>query len=470
MHGRAVTLTQNPSARVRFALFTVASLFVLAPNRALAVPSFSRQTGMKCAVCHTVFPQLTPYGRWFKLNGYVDGEASKLPPIAFMLQGAPGYTITGRDQPGGAAPHFGANNNWSLNQISGFYAGRLIGPWGRLLFGDRVGEVLNHVGAFMQGSWDGVAQGPPSWDNVEIRVASGGEVAGRHVDFGAYVNNNPTLSDVWNTTPAWGYPFSGSGLAPSPAAATLIDGGVSQQVVGVGTYAMFAETLYAEVGLYHSLSADFQRDFGVDPEGETQLKDFAPYWRLALYHKTGPLNGEIGTYGLSSDTYPGRDRSAGSDQLTDVGTDSQVQYLAESHALTGRANLIYEWQDWRASKQLELVEKRHEHLLTSRFSFQYLYDLTYGFDVGYFYTTGSADPTLYGNRNGSPRNDGWTFEVDWLPFNKGGGPRFWRYSNVKFDVQYTVYNTFDGGRRNFDGDNRNAPDNNTLFAEAWFAF
>ena len=38
---------------------------------AAAVPSFARQTGMACAACHTVYPELTPFGREFKLNGYV---------------------------------------------------------------------------------------------------------------------------------------------------------------------------------------------------------------------------------------------------------------------------------------------------------------------------------------------------------------------------------------------------------------
>ncbi|MEJ2687039.1 MAG: cytochrome C, partial [Gammaproteobacteria bacterium] len=35
-----------------------------------AVPSFARQTGLACMACHTVFPELTPFGRTFKLNGY----------------------------------------------------------------------------------------------------------------------------------------------------------------------------------------------------------------------------------------------------------------------------------------------------------------------------------------------------------------------------------------------------------------
>src|SRR5450631_4930876 len=69
---------------------------------ALAVPSFARQTGMACAACHTVFPELTPFGREFKLNGYVldnikqvtgiDVENNQtlslnsIPPLSVMVQ------------------------------------------------------------------------------------------------------------------------------------------------------------------------------------------------------------------------------------------------------------------------------------------------------------------------------------------------------------------------------------------------
>ena len=46
-------------------------LYVALTTPSFAVPSFARQTGMACAACHTVFPELTPFGREFKLNGYV---------------------------------------------------------------------------------------------------------------------------------------------------------------------------------------------------------------------------------------------------------------------------------------------------------------------------------------------------------------------------------------------------------------
>ncbi|MDA8364135.1 MAG: hypothetical protein M0Z84_10055, partial [Gammaproteobacteria bacterium] len=46
------------------------AMLALSSQQALAVPSFARQTGLPCEVCHTVFPELTPFGRLFKLNGY----------------------------------------------------------------------------------------------------------------------------------------------------------------------------------------------------------------------------------------------------------------------------------------------------------------------------------------------------------------------------------------------------------------
>ncbi|HYC09225.1 MAG TPA: hypothetical protein VEC10_06265, partial [Steroidobacteraceae bacterium] len=46
----------------------LASLATAPP--AHAVPSFARQTGMACEACHTVFPELTHFGRVFKANGY----------------------------------------------------------------------------------------------------------------------------------------------------------------------------------------------------------------------------------------------------------------------------------------------------------------------------------------------------------------------------------------------------------------
>src|SRR5690242_4527039 len=81
--------------------FTLVGLLMQAPA-VLAVPSFARQTGMACEACHTVFPELTHFGRVFKANGYVlDNlkqvrdvnskrqqllELAQTPPLSIMLQ------------------------------------------------------------------------------------------------------------------------------------------------------------------------------------------------------------------------------------------------------------------------------------------------------------------------------------------------------------------------------------------------
>ena len=41
------------------------------PESAQAIPSYARQTGFACDICHTVYPHLTPFGREFKTHGYV---------------------------------------------------------------------------------------------------------------------------------------------------------------------------------------------------------------------------------------------------------------------------------------------------------------------------------------------------------------------------------------------------------------
>src|SRR6185312_2596754 len=52
---------------------------------ARAVPSFARQTGLDCFTCHVSWPELTPTGRLFKLNGYTLGPRLAF-PVAGMLQ------------------------------------------------------------------------------------------------------------------------------------------------------------------------------------------------------------------------------------------------------------------------------------------------------------------------------------------------------------------------------------------------
>ncbi|MGS0757428.1 hypothetical protein ACVBEH_23975, partial [Roseateles sp. GG27B] len=101
-----------------------AMLALLSSTGAQAVPAYARQTGQNCVACHVSFPELTPYGRWFKLSGYTIGQRQAL-PLAMMAQISrtqiknnddgtqTGTAVTARDQMA------------ALNGVSLFLAGKV---------------------------------------------------------------------------------------------------------------------------------------------------------------------------------------------------------------------------------------------------------------------------------------------------------------------------------------------------------
>ena len=83
---------RTQSMRSRLACVAAALLVGLASTAAWAVPAFNRQTGQNCMACHAggQFPELTAYGRLFKLTGYTLG--SRAVPLSVMA--VEGYTRT----------------------------------------------------------------------------------------------------------------------------------------------------------------------------------------------------------------------------------------------------------------------------------------------------------------------------------------------------------------------------------------
>jgi len=433
----------------------VAAVLLLAPPRAEALPSYARQTGQQCAACHNGFPELTPYGRLFKLNGYTfGGGQSDLPPIAAMV--VAGYTHTEAGQSGGAAPHFGPNNNPDIETGSLFYGGAIASSLG--------------LGAFAQVTYDNV-HSDLHWDNTDLRWARATSVLGSETLFGVSLNNNPGVSDVWNSTPAWGYPYLLPELGPGVPVATVIEGHFAQQVAGLTAYTYWNRLIYAEIGGYRTLSPRTESALGIVPPGDA-IKGIAPYWRLAVEPKWGRNTFEVGTFGLAASVIPGDVTGFGTDHATDVGFDVQYQFLAERDSISVQASYIMENQNLTASQGQGIATDTHNHLRSLHVKTSYYYDQTYGGTVGFFHIAGSGDPGLYGglpSLNNSPNTTGWIGEVDYMPFNHGG-PSFWPWLNVKLGVQYIYYDKFAGGVNNFDGAGRNAHDNNTLFFFAWMAF
>ena len=67
---------QTSYTSTKNALRVYAARYVLAGAR--LTPTYARQTGLACSACHTHFPELTPTGRAFKLNGYVFRRSESL--------------------------------------------------------------------------------------------------------------------------------------------------------------------------------------------------------------------------------------------------------------------------------------------------------------------------------------------------------------------------------------------------------
>jgi hypothetical protein len=417
-----------------------------------ALPSYARQTGQQCAACHNGFPELTPYGRLFKLNGYTfTGGTSNLPPIAVMA--IPNFTHVAQSQPGGLAPGFGDNNDVAFT--------------GSLFYG---GKIFDHVGAFIQGTYDQV---PNSihWDNTDIRYANTGQLSNHELVYGVSLNNNPTVNDVWNSTPAWGYPYVASELAPTPAATTLIEGPLAQQVLGLNPYIYWNRLVYAEVGGYRTLSPWSLSALGIPPPGTSSIDNIAPSWRFALEPAWGNNTWEVGTFGLAASLVPQRMTGAGTDHKTEVGFDTQYEFLGARDSFSLQARYILEYQNLSASQALGLSSNSYNNLHSFHIKGTYYYKQMIGLTAGYFNIQGSSDPLLYGSvsANNSPNSAGEIFEFDYIPFNYGG-PAFWPWLNMKLGLQYIRYNKFDGASTNYDGMGTNASANNTLFAFAWFAF
>jgi len=435
----------------RLAFVLLAAAF---PPTSMAVPAFARQTGMSCVACHVNFPELTPFGRFFKLTGYTLSNNRTI-PLSAMVQVSRTSSRT-VDQ---ANFDFVRNDDVALQQASVFLAGRIV----------------DHVGAFAQWTYDGIAH-HAALDNTDVRAAWHMTESDVDFIFGVTVNNNPTVSDVWNSTPAFGFPFASSSVSVMPAASTLIDGGLAQQVAGLGAYAFWQRKIYAEFGLYRTADGAFSvfrtgQDINT-PGGVARLSGANPYWRLAYNQEWGAHSLMLGTFGLIADRLPDNTiPGTPTDRFSDYALDAQYQYLTLPHAFTAQAAWIYEKQNWRASFPTGGIgagptpANPSDHLTTFKAKASYMYERMYGATVAYFSTTGNADAGLYapapvtGSANGYPDSRGMIFELDYLP-----------HPQVKLALQYTWFLKFNGAHTNYDGNGRNAMDNNTVYLLAWLAF
>ena len=420
----------------------------LSPARAL--PSFGQQTGQPCAACHVgaFGPQLTPFGRDFKLYGYTANEGKPwYPPIAMTVQSS--FTHTQDSQPGGAARWYAPNDNPALDQSSLYYAGR-IDP---------------HTGAFIEMMFNGVTrQLQPG--NIDARHVRDFTLFGIDAVGGITINNMPTVQDLWNSTPVWGFPYNRSPLAPTPAQATLMDGALGQRVIGLGLYAMWNEVLYTEFTAYRGVGRDVLNATGVVPvAGAPGIDGFVPYWRVAVQKDLERHFFQIGTYGLNANIFPGGNQSAGTaDTYTDIAADANYQFMINPKSVVGdvlsaHATIIHETQSLGASSRL-LGTNGTNTLDTFRADASYSFAATITPSIQYFHTGGTADTVQFNTPNGRPNSAGLITEVAYVPWGKPDSPV--QFMNLRFAVQYVAYTAFDGS-------SHAAAGNNALYLSLWGA-
>jgi hypothetical protein len=458
-------------------LIALAAAWVPTAN---AVPSFARQTGMACEACHTVYPELNHFGRMFKANGYtldnlkpVRGitatkdemlSLTALPPISLMVQVSNSWLskplpestgIDGKAQNGTVA---------FPQQISLFYAGK----------------IAPGLGGFIQMTY-GNDSGTFGIDNTDLRYAHNAVLPNEQsLIYGVSLNNNPTVQDLWNSTPAFGFPYAASNANVSPIAAAQIDGTLGQDVAGMTLYVLWKEALYGEIGVYRSAKQGAANPITgaagpLDGSTSNVVSGTAPYFRVAYEHQWGRNSFSLGVYGANFKLFPGGGTTdtpavlAGpANQFNDFAQDFQYQYIGDQHLFTLAGTRIHESMKLDASFAAEASAAPSNDLTTTRVWGTYYYRRRIGGTLGLFSTTGSVDSNLYSagaapgvvtSANGSPDTSGWMAEMNYMP-----------WLNTKLSLQYTAYNKFNGSSSNYDGFGRNASDNNTLYLLVWFAY
>jgi hypothetical protein len=426
---------------------------LLSANAAKAVPSFARQTGLSCNVCHSNAPALTAFGRNFKLRGFVlndiappdkvgtspELQLSRYIPLSFMVL----LSNTA----------FQSNAPATQNSAVGF-------PQQLSLF--LGGGFASHFGGLAQVTYTHAGD-HFSMDNSDFRYANRTALAAKTLDYGISLNNSPTVEDLWNSTPVWGYPFNSSSAKVSPIASPLINGALGQDVAGVTAYSLYNEHLYTAVGAYRS-----EHGGGPLPTDGVNyhynISAAAPYWRAGWQQSFGANYLFVGTYGLAVNSHPNA-IDGPVDRYVDPAFDFQFERPFGANLLDAHGTWIHEKQNLGATFLTGGATTIAHHLDTLKLDSTYHWTNKYTATGALFATMGDADPLLYapapltGSQNGSPDNTGYTVQF-----------AYWPVQNIDLNVNYTGYTKFNGAKTNYDGANRNASDNGTVYMSLWINF
>lgn len=300
-------------------------------------------------------------------------------------------------------------------------------------------------------------------DNTDLRFANHAAIHGQDLDFGITLNNNPTVEDLWNSTPAWGFPWISTASGVGPIASPLINGALAQDVAGVGAYSMWNNHLYTDVSIYRSEHAGASTP--VTGAGQPfNISGLAPYWRVAWQQNWGHNYLTVGSYGIYVSSIPGA-VTGPRDRYADPAFDFQYSRPIGANQIDVHGTYVRENSNLGATFAAGGADAATHHLNAFKVDTVYHWTHKYSAAGAVFSTSGTADALLFapaaltGSNNGSPNSSGYIAQF-----------AYWPAQNIDINVNYSGYWKFNGGKSNYDGANRNASDNNTVYLAVWLSF
>jgi hypothetical protein len=484
------------------------SALMLVAQPASAIPPFARQTGLACEACHTMPPELTPFGRRFKLSGYT---LTTRPPLVtdtndhkqntLWLTDMPGVAVLGQfgyDHYDRAPPDTGqpypAHAQSDTFQFPDQFS---------LVF---AGAVSDRVGGWLQLTYNGQA-GSVGVDNIDIRYSD--HSSDNKWVWGVTANNYVTFQDAWNGIGSYTLPnfntvtlWSG-GVGGAGTSGPIINALGPGSVGGIGAYTFYDDSLYFELSAYHSAVAG-----GNSPTIDSvslaanggAVDRLAPYARVAYERDWGYHSVEIGASALNVNWIPSAGYISAQQALaaaatggsytpsqtfnpgainryTDVSVDWQYQYNGPHNIYGFLGHITHERQ--QNSSQLvaatftgassPIYTNPTDTLTQFLATAEYFRDRRYGGLVSFTRTTGTNDPLANGG-NGSPANQYEVFELDYVP-----------WLNFRFILQYNAYQVVANNQSPFNLSHATFPnspgfpdvkasDNNTWVVGLWMDF
>ncbi len=451
-----------------------ASMPMLISTPARAVPSFARQTGLACEACHTIPPELTAFGRRFKLNAFT---MTTKPPLISDIDDHKRNTVFLTDIPGISILLQATYDHWNRpppdTNVAGANAQSDTFQFPQQMSIMYAGAVSDHVGAWMQLTYL-QNTGTLGIDNNDIRYS--GHTENNDWVWGTTLNNNPSFQDVWNTGSAYRIPYFPTqtlwsatqpitGTGPRAPLYTAFAG----LAAGLGAYVWYKDSVYLELTEYHSAksgSATATEDSSNLNVGGGTIDNWAPYWRAAYERDWGYNSVMIGTSGMYSkfvqSVFAGQTISPGNyNTYTDVTADWQYQYNGQHNIFSFLGHFTHETENNNPNLVPTYFSNSTDHLEQLAVTAEYYYDRTYGGLINFVRTTGTPDPAFNGG-NGSPANQYEVFELDYLP-----------WFNTRLLLQYNLYNVVNNNQNPFflhGLSNPKASNNNTWVVGLWMDF